>query len=103
MVPRKIVAVSQETTKALQETLDRLTTGRESAVVEFKAARQQYNADKLGRYFVALANEANLAGADSAWIVLGVDDGATPVGTQFIDSEQSERQFRTGRCHDLRR
>jgi len=90
--PRRVVRVNQTTD--LQETLDRLVAEREGQVVEFKAARNQYNVDKLGRYFAALANEANLAGADSAWIVLGVDDSGMPVGTQFIDSEQSERQFR---------
>lgn len=32
----------------------------ESEVVEFKEAKNSYNFDKLGKYFSALSNEANL-------------------------------------------
>jgi len=52
---------------ALLEVLDRLITRWESETVEFKEAGNDYPTDKIGRYFSALANEANLAGAESAW------------------------------------
>ena len=44
----------------------------ERAWLEFKAARQQFDLDDFGRYVSALANEANLAGRDAAWLVFGV-------------------------------
>ena len=44
----------------------------ETEWLEFKAARQQFDLDDFGRYVSALANEANLAGRDAAWLVFGV-------------------------------
>ena len=44
----------------------------ETEWLEFKAARQQFDSDDLGRYVSALANEANLAGRDAGWLVFGV-------------------------------
>jgi ATP-dependent DNA helicase RecG len=40
--------------------------------VEFKEAKNNIYFDKLGRYFSALSNEANLKGQECAWLVLGV-------------------------------
>lgn len=58
--------------------------GREHEVVEFKEARNQYDFDKIGKYFSALCNEANLKGKRFAWLVFGVKDkGKSIVGTQF--------------------
>ncbi|MBE0506409.1 MAG: putative DNA binding domain-containing protein [Marinospirillum sp.] len=55
----------------------------ENELVEFKEAKNQYAFDKLGKYFSALSNEANLCGQSRAWLVLGVKDDRTVVGTQF--------------------
>ena len=33
----------------------------ENEIVEFKEAKNQFDKDKLGRYFSALSNEANLS------------------------------------------
>lgn len=56
---------------------------RESEVLEFKEAKVQYDFDKLGKYFSALSNEANLNNKAIAWLVLGVkdelEDGARPI------------------------
>ena len=41
--------------------------GHENEVVEFKEAKTSYDAEKLGRYFSALSNEANLQKQDRAW------------------------------------
>jgi ATP-dependent DNA helicase RecG len=46
----------------------------ETEWLEFKAAREQFDGDELGRYVSALANEANLAGRAEGWLVLGVLD-----------------------------
>ncbi|WP_371926223.1 ATP-binding protein, partial [Pseudomonas sp. FSL R10-0071] len=51
--------------------------------MEFKEAKNSYDFAKLGKYFCALSNEANLKGVQSAWLVLGVKDNQRVVGTQF--------------------
>jgi ATP-dependent DNA helicase RecG len=38
----------------------------ETEVVEFKEAKNTYDFAKLGKYFSALSNEANLRGMDAA-------------------------------------
>jgi ATP-dependent DNA helicase RecG len=46
----------------------------ETEVVEFKEANNGYDFSKLGKYFSALCNEANLKGKPEAWLVFGVED-----------------------------
>ncbi|GAA3918347.1 ATP-binding protein [Hymenobacter algoricola] len=60
-----------------------LALPRENEVVEFKEAKASFDSDKLGQYFSALSNEANLQGADEAWLVFGVTDKKEIVGTAF--------------------
>ncbi|MFN0036936.1 MAG: ATP-binding protein [Saprospiraceae bacterium] len=56
----------------------------ETEIVEFKEAKAGYDFTKLGRYFSALSNEANLKGVREAWLVFGVADrGKVVVGTQY--------------------
>jgi ATP-dependent DNA helicase RecG len=60
------------------------SNGREHEVVEFKEAKNQYDFEKIGKYFSALCNEANLKGKRSAWLVFGVKDSdKSIVGSQF--------------------
>jgi ATP-dependent DNA helicase RecG len=40
--------------------LDNLIQNWESEVIEFKEAKSHLNHDKVGRYFSAISNEANL-------------------------------------------
>jgi ATP-dependent DNA helicase RecG len=54
--------------------LNRLIQEWESEVVEFKQAGNDYDTDKIGRYFSAMSNEANLRGLERAWLVFGVND-----------------------------
>lgn len=54
--------------------LQNLINNWESEVVEFKQANQDYDTHKIGEYFSALCNEANLREADSAWLIFGVND-----------------------------
>jgi ATP-dependent DNA helicase RecG len=42
--------------------------------IEFKEAKNDYHFDRLGEYFSALSNEANLKGQAWAWLVFGVKD-----------------------------
>ena len=56
----------------------------ETEVVEFKEAKQGYDFSKLGKYFSALSNEANLMGKEEAWLVLGVENKKKDIiGSQF--------------------
>jgi ATP-dependent DNA helicase RecG len=62
----------------------------ESECVEFKEAKTKYDFGKLGKYFSALSNEANLKGKESAWIIFGIKD--KPVPREIVGSD-----FRTNR------
>ncbi len=66
-----------------------LDQGIENEIVEFKEANKNYDSRKLGKYFSALANEANLKGVSSAWLIFGIrDKDKAIVGTQYgIDSK----------------
>jgi ATP-dependent DNA helicase RecG len=69
----------------------------ETEVLEFKEAKNDYSFKKLGRYFSALANEANLQEKEEAWLVFGVKDSdKSIVNTRYrsnpvkLDSLKSE-------------
>ena len=47
---------------------------RETEWLEFKRAEKSFPYDDMARYVSALANEANLAGRDAGWMVMGVED-----------------------------
>ncbi|MFU8790053.1 MAG: RNA-binding domain-containing protein [Methylobacter sp.] len=70
--------------------LDQLIAQWENEVVEFKQAGKDYDTDKIGTYFSALANEANLRGQERAWLVFGVHNkNRTVVGSDYRpDSER---------------
>lgn len=82
-----------------------LAQGMENEVVEFKEAKNQYDFEKIGKYFSALCNEANLKGNRSSWLVFGVKDSdKSIVGSQFrpkrpdLDSLKAEiANYTTGR------
>lgn len=63
----------------LQSLLDGLLATWENEVVEFKQAGNDYKTDKIGEYFSALANEANLRGQEKAWLVFGVNNKSRKV------------------------
>jgi len=52
--------------------LNKLILSWESEVVEFKEAGKDYDKNKIGQYFSAISNEANLKGLQHGWLVLGV-------------------------------
>ncbi len=89
-----------------RELLDKLNCLRrlpaETEVFEFKEAKNNYDFNKLGKYFSALSNEANLKGKPHAWLILGIKDkGRTVVGSRFrpnrkdIDSLKGELAGKT--------
>ncbi len=53
-------------------TLNSLIMNWETEVVEFKEANKNYDKDKIGQYFSAISNEANLKGLQYGWLVFGV-------------------------------
>jgi ATP-dependent DNA helicase RecG len=56
----------------------------ETELVEFKQAKNGYDFTKLGKYFSALSNEANLKDKKSAWLVFGIENKHHDiVGSQF--------------------
>jgi ATP-dependent DNA helicase RecG len=68
----------------MNSTLQRLLSlDSESEIVEFKEAKNTYDFGKLGKYFSALSNEANLKSMGHAWLVFGIKDNRTVVGSQF--------------------
>ncbi len=52
--------------------LNDLIENWENEVVEFKEAGKDYDKDKIGKYFSAISNEANLKGFQFGWLVFGV-------------------------------
>lgn len=63
--------------------LTMLQTKFETEILEFKEAKNNYDFDKLGRYFSALSSEANLSNVSEAWLIFGVNDKRNIVGTHF--------------------
>lgn len=62
--------------------------GSEHEIVEFKEAQTSYDSGKLGKYFSALSNEANLQDKPQGWLVFCVrDKGKTISGSQFRSNE----------------
>lgn len=60
--------------KELCDILNELIKNFENECVEFKRAENDFNIDKLGKYFSAISNEATLKNKQYGWIVFGIDD-----------------------------
>lgn len=67
------------------EILQNLMERWEYEIVEFKEAKGGYNEDKIGQYFSAISNEANLKQQQFGWFILGVSESVAKhiVGTSF--------------------
>ena len=64
--------------------LEKLIHDWENEVVEFKQAGNDYKTDKIGEYFSALTNEANLRGLEKAWLIFGVNNKSRKVvGSEY--------------------
>jgi len=63
------------TKKELYELLNQLRSlPSETEWMEFKKAGNSYTFNKLGKYFSALGNEANLKGKPYGWLIFGMED-----------------------------
>lgn len=67
-----------------------LSANTESEVLEFKEAKNNYSKDKLGQYFSALGNEANLRGKPCGYLLFGVKNDKSVVGTHISDAQLNE-------------
>jgi ATP-dependent DNA helicase RecG len=66
-----------------------LETNDENEILEYKEAKSQFDFEKLGKYFSALSNEANLLCKSEAWLILGIKDNKSVVGTNFKNDVKS--------------
>jgi ATP-dependent DNA helicase RecG len=73
-----------KTPEELEQIIEHLIDTWENELIEFKQAGRDYDTDKIGRYFSALSNEANLRGFERAWLVFGVNNKTRcVVGTDY--------------------
>ena len=75
--------------KELLELLQNLCSHPENEVVEVKEAKNGFSFNDIGEYFSALGNEANLHGKQEAWLIFGVADDMSVVGSNFRNDEKS--------------
>ncbi|MFU2058972.1 RNA-binding domain-containing protein [Avibacterium volantium] len=74
--------------------LDQLLQQSENELIEFKEAKNQFDDDKLGKYCSALANEANLHKKTYAFLILGVSNDKSIVGTQYCSGKNSFNEIK---------
>jgi ATP-dependent DNA helicase RecG len=79
------IMTEQELNKILS---DAVALPAENEIIEFKEAKESYDFGKIGKYFSALSNEANLKGKSCAWLIFGVEN----TKHQFVGSN-----YRTAR------
>lgn len=73
-------------------TLNHLIANWEDEVVEFKEASNDLSQDKIGQYFSAISNEANLKGFQFGWLVFGVRNKDKAIlGSDYRDAKGLEK------------
>ncbi|MBK0347251.1 putative DNA binding domain-containing protein [Aerococcaceae bacterium zg-ZJ1578] len=79
---------SSDSNNEIVHTLNKLIENWENEVVEFKEANNDFDKDKIGRYFSAMSNEANLKGIQYGWLVFGVRNKDKKIaGTNYRDTK----------------
>ena len=82
-----LFGVSTERSTELLSTLNKLIDNWENEVVEFKEANNNFKVDKIGQYFSAISNEANLKSLQYGWLVFGIrNKDKSIVGSDYRDS-----------------
>jgi ATP-dependent DNA helicase RecG len=61
----------------------------ETEVLEFKEAKKNFDFGSLGKYYSALSNEANLNGKECAWLIFGIRNDKTIVGSFYRANERA--------------
>lgn len=73
----------------LRTVLDNLIAQWEGECVEFKDANDNFPTPDIGKYFSALANEANLRSRDAGWLVFGVSNRTRRIiGTVYRENRE---------------
>lgn len=68
--------------------LEKLIDNWENEIVEFKEAGNDFSNDKIGKYFSAISNEANLQGVQCGWLIFGVNNKSKQItGTDYRDTQ----------------
>ena len=76
-------------TSEMPSLLLRIITDVETEVVEYKAAKQNYDFEDIGKYFSALSNEANLRKAECGWLFFGISNDRQIKGTAYRKEPQA--------------
>ena len=72
------------TEEKLKELLKKfLRLPKETEWLEFKEAKRNFDFDKLGKYFSALCNEANLKNEYNGWLIFGIDNQRNIIGSRY--------------------
>ncbi len=80
--------ISNVTSEDMLNKLDGLISQWENEIVEFKEANNDFDKDRIGKYFSALSNEANLRNFQCGWLIFGVSDkNKKIVGTTYRDAK----------------
>ena len=58
----------------LEQILFSLLKNDENECIEYKEANNSFDFEKLGKYFSALSNAANLVGKQYSWLIFGIKD-----------------------------
>ncbi len=78
--------------QVLRELLSHLISCWENEVIEFKNVGDSYSTSDIGKYFSALANEANLRNMERAWLVFGVHNKTRTVVSSDYRQEPERLQ-----------
>ncbi|MDD2212873.1 MAG: ATP-binding protein [Desulfitobacteriaceae bacterium] len=79
-------------TDYLLETLNLLIERDENELVEFKEANNDYDKNKIGQYFSAISNEANLKEQQYGWLIFGVRNRDKKIiGSNYRDTVGLDR------------
>jgi len=85
-------SIDTEFNQELLQVLKALIIRWEKEIVEFKEAKVQFDTDRLGRYFSAISNEANLKNQQFGWLIFGVREvDRKIVGTQYKNTNALEK------------
>lgn len=84
----EIVEYKKKKQKEMENLLRDLIENWEDEVVEFKEAGKDYDKEKIGQYFSALSNEANLRSLQYGWLIFGVcNKNREIVGSNYRNTE----------------
>ncbi|MEI6820531.1 MAG: RNA-binding domain-containing protein [Bacteroidota bacterium] len=77
----------EDSKQELIQILDELIVRYEYELVEFKEANNDFDKDKIGKYFSAISNEANLKDRQYGWLIFGIrDKDKKIVGSDYRDT-----------------